>query len=348
MTPGKVLLDALPADAGWPPLSADGFAIPMQTRAWVQARLRLLAQPSAMRLIAVRTGEAVDAIAPLFRHGRWLRELPLVFEPSDLVWSTPESLRRLAAALAAQPLPLYLERVPADSPTIAAVRRAYALRGVVRLRPAMPTPFVELGEAARDIDACLDAGRRSDLRRAERRAKALGAVAYELHSPAGEDELAPLLDEAYAVEARSWKAAAGTALTEDRAQGDFIASFARGASRDGVLRIGLMRIDGRAVAMQIAVQWRRRFWLLKSSYDQSCSRCSPGQLLMLHTLRHAIGERLLSYEFMGVMDDWTRLWTRQTREYVQLRAYPFSAQTAALLVGRGVRPVLERARRILR
>ena len=345
--PGSVLLDALPPAAAWPPLGAAGFAIPMQTRAWMQARLRLIGQPPALRLLAVRTGDAIDAIAPLFRHGRWLRELPLLFEPSDLVWSTPESLRRLAAALAAQPQPLYLERVPADSPTIAALRRAYALRGMLRLRPAMPTPFIELGEGARGVDACLNAGRRSDLRRAERRAQALGAVSYELHSPAGEDELASLLAEAYTVEARSWKAAEGTALTEDRTQGDFIASFAREAARDGILRIALMRIDGRAVAMQIAVQWRNRFWLLKTSYDKSCSRCSPGQLLMLHTLRHAIGERLLSYEFMGVMDEWTRLWTLRTREYVQLRAYPFSAQTAAMLVSHGVRPMLERARRIL-
>lgn len=347
MKPGKVLLDALPAGAEWPALSTDGFAIPMQSRAWLQARLRLLAQPSAARLFAVRTGEAVEAIAPLFRHGRWLRELPLMFEPSDLVWSTPESLRRLAAALAAQPLPLYLERVPADSPTIAALRRAYALRGLVRLQPAMPTPFIELGEGACDIDRCLNAGRRSDLRRAERRAMALGAVACELHAPAG-DALAPLLDEAYAVEARSWKAAGGTALTEDRMQGEFIASFAREASREGVLRIALMRIDGRPVAMQIAVQWRRRFWLLKSSYDRSCASCSPGQLLMLHTLRHAIRDGLLSYEFMGVMDDWTRLWTRRTREYVQVRAYPFSTYMALLLAGRGVRSVLDRARGISR
>ena len=348
MKPGKALLDALPATTQWPALPTNGFAIPMQSRAWVQARLRLLAQPSAVRLFAVRTGEAVDAIAPLFRHGRWLRELPLMFEPSDLVWSTPDSLRRLATALAAQPLPLYLERVPADSPTIAALRRAYALRGVLRLRPAMPTPFIELGEGARDIDACLNAGRRSDLRRAERRAQALGAVTCELHSPAGGEELAPLLDEAYGVEARSWKAARGTALSTDRAQGEFIAAFAREASREGLLRIALLRIDGRAAAMQIGVQWRRRFWLLKSSYDQAHASCSPGQLLMLHTLRHAISEGLLSYEFMGVMDDWTRLWTRRTRQYLQVRAYPFSAQMALLLAGRGVRTVLDRARGISR
>jgi len=347
MKPNEGLLDALPA-AGWPPIHGSDFAIPMQTRAWVQARLQALAQPSALRLFTVRSGDAIGAIAPLFRHGGWLREPPLMFEPSDLVWSTPESLHRLAGMLAAQPLPVYLERVPADSPTIAALRQAYAYRGVVRLRPAMPTPFIEIREGARDIDACLNAGRRSDLRRAERRAQALGSVAYELHSPASGDELAPLLAVAYDIEARSWKTATGTALTEDRLQGDFIASFAREAMRERTLRIALMRIDGQAVAMQIGAQWQRRFWLLKSSYDRAYSRCSPGQLLMLHTLRHAIREGLSSYEFMGVMDDWTRLWTDRTRSYVQVRAYPFSAATAALLARRGVRSVLGRVKGILR
>ena len=98
--------------------------------------------------------------------------------------------------------------------------------------------------------------------------------------------------------------------------------------------------------MQIAAEWQWRFWLLKISHDQAFSRCSPGQLLMLHTLRHAARSGLSSYEFMGVMDDWTALWTQQTRRYVQVRAIPFNATMGKMLIKRGARRLLGSLRRI--
>ena len=342
------LLDAVPGAAEWPAPCPGGSAIPMQTHAWMHARTALLAQPSSLRIYAVRNGDAIEALAPFVRVGEWLREPPMMFEPSDLVWSTPESLRELAAILAGQPLPVCLDRVPVGSATIPALRRAYSGRGVVLVGAAMPTPVIELGVPSHVVDSCLNAGRRSDLRRAERRARGLGTVDFELHSPAREGELAPLIDEAYAVEARSWKARTGTALTADAWQGAFIRRFARCAAQEGILRIAFLRIDGQAAAMQIAAQWQRRFWLFKISYDLAFSHCSPGQLLMLHTLRHAARTGLLSYEFMGLMDDWTKQWTRQARQYVQIRAFPFSAATGRMLVRRGARSIAGRLRRFTR
>ncbi len=47
------------------------------------------------------------------------------------------------------------------------------------------------------------------------------------------------------------------------------------------LRIAFLRIAGRPVAMQIAVERAQRLWLLKIGYDEEYARCSPGQLLML-------------------------------------------------------------------
>ena len=320
----------------------------MQTHAWMQARTASLLQPLDLRLYAVMDGHTMEALAPLLRIDDWLREPPLLHEPGDLIWSTPEGLQELASMLAAQSLPVFLERVPIDSPTLPALRRAYAGRGMVRVRPAMPTPVIELDARWQDFDACFNAGRRSDFRRVERRAQSWGEVRYEIHSPTSAAELAVLMDEAYSVETRSWKEGAGTSLTADAWHGDFFRRFTRDALPTGMLRIAFLRIGGQAVAMQIAAEWRRRFWLLKISHDQAFSRCSPGQLLMLHTLRHAALSGLLSYEFMGVMDGWTALWTRETRRYVQVRAIPFNATTGKMLIKRGARSLLRGLRRIMR
>lgn len=341
----STLLTELPDAAVWPTLPA---GIPMQTHAWTQARLELSSPSVPRQLFAVIDSQGVQAIAPLLRAGNWLREPPSMFEPSDFAWSDPESLQALAHELARQPLPVYLERLPAASPTLHALRRAYARRGVVLVRPAMPTPVIRLEGRGTDSDAWFNAGRRADFRRAERLASSFGTVSYAIYAPNSDSELADLLDEVYAVEARSWKAVEGTALATSAIQGDFFTRFSQAAANQGMLRIAFLHIDGRAVAAQIACEWQQRFWLFKMSYDQSFARCSPGQLLLRHTLRHAAAAGLLSYELMGIMDDWTTQWTQDTRDFLQVRAIPFSSTAFKMVAKTGTRAAINRLRRIAR
>lgn len=285
----------------------------------------------------------MQALVPLVYADGWLLEPPMMFEPSDFIWRSHESLQALTHTLAWQPLPILLERLPASSPTLDALRRAFALRGRVIIGPAMPTPVIKLEGRGMDCNAWFNAGRRSDFRRMQRLAENFGAVSYEIHAPDNNTALTGLLDEAYAVEALSWKAAAGTALTTDTTQGNFFVSFCRTAARENILRIAFMRINGHAVAMQIACEWQQRFWLFKISYDQAFARCSPGQLLLRHTLQHSATTGLRSYELMGVMDDWTKLWTTDTRDYVHVRAIPFS-HTLKMFAKNSARKIINRLR----
>lgn len=343
----RTQLQGLPGAAEWPLPPEQEDAIPMQTHAWMRARADAIHAPHARYFPAVRDGNRIVALAPLLRDSGWLRELPALFEPADLVWHTREALEALTAQIASQPLPLFLERLPADSPTLPLLRKAYGARGLVRTRPAMPTPVIILSPDCPDYDACLSAGRRSDFRRMARRAQPFGEAEYEIHEPVTDTELTALLDLAYGVDARSWKQAAGTALTADAWQGAFFRRFAAAALYTRTLRFAFLRLGGQVAAMQIALEWRQRFWLLKMSFDQAFASCSPGQLLMLHTLRHAARKGLLSYEFMGVMDDWTALWTRETRRYLQVRATPLNLATGKRLLKQGVRSLLTGVRRPL-
>jgi CelD/BcsL family acetyltransferase involved in cellulose biosynthesis len=340
----KTLFTELPDAAAWP---SNLGGIATQTHAWTQARAALL-PASARQFIGIGDAKQLAAIAPLFRNGDWLREPPLMSEPSDLLWSTPESLQWLANALARQALPVYLERLPTDSPTLTALRRAYARRGLILLAPAMPTPLIELAGKRSDSDALFNSRRRADFRRAERRAAGFGSVAYEIHAPSSESDLAPLLKEAYAVEALSWKGIEGSALAGSTVLGDFFGHFTQAAARQGILRIAMLRIDGQVIAMQIACEWQRRFWLFKIGYDPAFGRCSPGQLLLRHTLAYAAAGGLHSYEFMGLMDDWVKYWTRDVREYVQVRAIPFNRGGLKVLAKRGARTAINRLRRSAR
>ena len=245
-------------------------------------------------------------------------------EPADLAWRDAASAQHLARTLARQRRALQLPRVPLGSPSVHALARAFRGRGWVRVRAAHGAPCIELDPGWAQPLQQFNAGRQSDFRRAHRRAEQAGHVQFEVHAPAPGPTLERLMDEAYAVESRSWKGDSGTALAADPALGPFYRRLAHAAAQGGHLRLCFLRIAGQAAAMQLALQGEGRFWLMKIGYDAAYARCSPGQLLMLHTIGHAAAQGLRSYEMLGNAAAWTAGWTRTLRPFVRVNAYPAS------------------------
>jgi CelD/BcsL family acetyltransferase involved in cellulose biosynthesis len=173
----------------------------------------------------------------------------------------------------------------------------------------------------------LEAGRRSDLRRARRHAEKMGAVEAVVIAPT-RDQLPQLLAEAFQVEAAGWKGAHGTALASDPVRGDFFRRYTEQACTHGILRMCMLRIGGRPAAAQIAIESGTRFDLLRAGYDEQFARCSPGMLLTVESIRYAARRGLRSYEFNGDVEPWTKVWTQHEHACCSLRAYPFSRRGA--------------------
>lgn len=310
--------------------TAFGYHLPMQHPDWLQTAVQHLAD--GLDAVVFRTSakarQSTHPSQPMLRSGARVPRLTLpggpTGEPGDLVWSGQQDLAELARRLARQPLALTLPRVPAASPSIDALRQAFRGRGWLRVSPAVGTPYIDLDARWAEPTQHFNAGRRSDFRRAERHADKLGGLAFSLHDNPEGATLDRLLDEAYAVEAQSWKGQEGTALQHDRQLGPFFRDYAHAAARSGLLRLAFMHVGGQAVGMQISVVWQQRLWLLKIGYDPAYARCSPGNLLMLHAVGRAARDGLRSCEFLGNPAPWTTLWTTTLRACVQVRAYPAS------------------------
>jgi CelD/BcsL family acetyltransferase involved in cellulose biosynthesis len=246
-----------------------------------------------------------------------------VFEPGDAVCRDAAAAQRLARALARERRPIELARVPADSPLIPALEAAMRGRGRVSVRPATASPTIALGPEWIEPESRFNSRRRSDFRRAVRRAEEFGAVTCETLAPTV-DAFDALFDQAIAVEARSWKRSAGTAIACDPAKEAFFRRYLRSACARGEGRVAFLRIDGEVVAMQLAVEWNGRYWLYKIGYDEAYARCSPGTLLMLHALRDAAERGLTGFELMGDSEAWIAdLWTREAHACVRVRTYPY-------------------------
>ncbi|MFV1958265.1 MAG: GNAT family N-acetyltransferase, partial [Planctomycetota bacterium] len=329
---------------------APAVRLPTQTWAWMTTAAELLAPAGSLHVVLDEGDEGrVAGVAPLSRDADEGRRLALLgvaalSEPTDLLAASPEALERLARRLARTSLPLQLERVPADSPAVEALRAAYRGRGLVVCREQVGTPTIRLGPKWEEPEHVLGARRRSDLRRARRRAESMGEVAFRFHAP-GAGEVDAVLEQVYAIEARSWRAARGGSLAQDPLRGPFFRRLAERASEEGTFRAWILEIGGKPAAMQYAVEVAGGFWLLKIGYDEAFARCSPGMLLMVESIRRAAGAGLASYEFLGVIEDWTRLWTTEVRPCVTVRTYPLGLRGAAALARDGAGALGRRIRR---
>lgn len=306
----------------------NNFNSPIQDFSWSQVCTRSICANHKLRIVVSSLGENVVAIAPLTQSKGMLSPLKMLgvsslYEPMDFLYADLQALDALAQSLKKIRQPIKLERVPNDSPVIAALQRAYQGAGLVYISPSGFCPYIPLSEAWTAPEQQFNSGRRSDFRRAHKHAQKLGEVTYEILAPQPA-EVAALLAEAYQVESKSWKGKIGSALAIDRNIGDFYRQYALKASQQGILRLCFLRIDGRAIAMQIAVEYDSRFWLLKVGYDETYTRCSAGNLLMLHTVKYAAECGFNSYEFLGTDEAWTKVWTELVRSFVSVRVYPVS------------------------
>jgi CelD/BcsL family acetyltransferase involved in cellulose biosynthesis len=329
----------------WRVLEGD-IATPIQKCLWSESCCATLPLEGKLHFVVVRTGSQTGAIAPLVRANGVLGRLEhlgvkILREPTDLVFSDRVVLKNLTNALVKLGSPVFLDRIPADSPTVAAIQEAYRGRGLILLRPAQPYPRILLHEGWQKPESQLNSGRRSDLRRAARTAEKIGPLSYQILYPTP-SQLGPVLEEALEVEAANWKGSEGSAIARDDLRGPFYRHYAAAASAAGILRLCFLRVAGKAVAMQLALECSRGFWLLKIGYREEFAGCSPGMLLIAETIRYAASRGLVSYEFLGNADKWTRIWTQDEIQTVTIRAYPFRVRGVAALAVDAFQAVLRR------
>jgi CelD/BcsL family acetyltransferase involved in cellulose biosynthesis len=323
-------LEELDAEAErWRALDEAATA-PAQRFAWVRACAASFGED--LRIVLAEEDGDLVAAAPLHYRDGVLELLGAsdLYEPGDLAYRDEAALGALVSSVASLKMSVVVPRILASSPTVGALRRAFRARGLVLTRPAGATPVLELGRD--ELETRFSARRRGDIRRARRRAEEIGPVSAEVLEPVF-DEIGPLLEEFFGVEAAGWKGARGTALAQDPSRRRFFEEYAAASAADGTLRVSRLRIAGETAAVQLAVEHAGRLWLLKIGYDERFARCSPGTLLLLETARWAAGKGLDAIELLGSRESWTLFWTEEERECVALHAYPALGGVRSLLGG---------------
>jgi CelD/BcsL family acetyltransferase involved in cellulose biosynthesis len=304
--------------AEWESLPA---ATPMQTSTWARAAARAFSK-GQVKLVVAR-GSGVVAVAPLFQPAG--AEVMTVlgaelFEITDFSYRDAHAAELLAREVLKLNTPIFLRSVQAGSPLLQAFRKMCPRRRIMITRPAPGSPWIPLDESWKEPESHLNSGRRSDLRRARRRAESLGHVHIEFIRPKIE-ELSKLLEIAFGVESANWKGRIHSSLQTDAEVGNFYRYYAEEACRSGKLHLGYLWIGDQPAAMQLAVEHNNSFWLLKMGFDEKFRRCSPGTLLMVESIRYAAEHGWAQYAILGVCESWNQVWTQLTDNRISLRIY---------------------------
>ena len=334
--------------AAWDDLAdrvgAAPFARPGWLLAWAEATglsLEALTAWQGPRLVGVLpvAGDGRHLRTPADWHTPWL----------EAVADGPDAHQALSAALAGAGRPrVTVDFVLAGEPTAEAAASALSAAGY-RLSPRtrLESPYVRVAGPWEGYLASLSTHRRSELRRRARRLEGAGAVSREVHE--GGERLSALLDEAITLESAGWKGTAGTAIASDPALAAFYRRVAGWAAERGWLRLAFLRLDGRALAFDLALEAGGRHFLLKTGYDPAFTSFSPGLLLRLHMLERAFAAGMASYEFCGAAEPWKLEWAPATRPVLAIEAFsPTPAGALAEATARLSRFARVTTRRLLR
>jgi CelD/BcsL family acetyltransferase involved in cellulose biosynthesis len=152
-----------------------------------------------------------------------------------------------------------------------------------------------------------------------------------------------VLEDGVRVEAAGWKGQRGSAIASQSATLCFYRELAHWAADRGVLRLALLRVGGRAIAFDFALEDAGVHALLKTGFDPAYGKWAPGMLLRQEMLRRAFAVGLRRYDFLGADEPWKLEWTSATRErsLVQVFARSMSGRVTWNAYARG-RPLAKR------
>jgi hypothetical protein len=180
-------------------------------------------------------------------------------------------------------------------------RRGGSLHVRDRWSRALLAPTVD----AETYEATALAGRhRKELRRQRRRLGELGKLEFCVLSPpsapapgkpVNNEELESWLGEFMVLEASGWKGRQGTALGSRIPDALFFLEMARACYAAGRLTASAVRLDGKALVMQILLRSGGGAFAFKIGYDEDFARFSPGVLLELDLIERVANQRFVAW-----------------------------------------------------
>jgi CelD/BcsL family acetyltransferase involved in cellulose biosynthesis len=321
----------------WQELHAQGPASPLLDFDFVQALLDAFGSGREVLACLAQGGQPrVMAVLAPGRRGMWE-----TFQPAQApigLWLAHPAvdagavIPRLLATLPGMALGLGLTQCdpelvarPADGPAVA------TLDYIRTARVSLGRPFEAYWqERGKNL--------RANLRKQRARLQAEG-VALELRVSRAPEEVAGAVADYARLEGGGWKAAQGSAVRADDAQGRFYRAMLEAFCARGQGSIYRYTIGGRLAAMDLCVEGGGVIVVLKTAYDEGFgAQLSPALLMREEATRALFDQaRFERIEFYGRVMEWHTRWTDEVRTlyHANYFRWPLVARLHQFIKARG-------------
>ena len=212
---------------------------------------------------------------------------------------------------------IIFDRLPENSPTIAILEN---LSGFTLTKEFDSVgAFLNIRNNFAEYRANLSGNFRSNLNKASKKLHKLQGVKISFLN--GKQVTEEYLNQLIEVEAKSWKKDAGTAIINSPTAVAFYQSLTQRLSTAGLLEWQILEVEGKTIAINLAVRLKRLILIWKLAYDPAYSKCSPGSILLEEVVKLAYESQ--DTEEINFMTDhsWYDNWKMEKRRYYNLTIY---------------------------
>jgi CelD/BcsL family acetyltransferase involved in cellulose biosynthesis len=320
-----------------------GIDHPFIRHEWVRTWWECFEHGAALHIVVVKEGEEPIAIAPLMLdRGRvygWpvrrLRGIANVYtERFDFILPRRAqdacgAIWKYLSAKAADWDVLELRQLPENARAMQLLpHHAVEDRFLVGQWPSSQGPYIPVNQP---WDAYLKTLSKKHLSNLRGRAKGLhriGSVRLEIVT--GGEQLERALNEAFLLEAAAWKGQAGTAILNRPDRQAFYRQLMTRAAERGWMRLHFLTLDGKRIAVQLALLLGKKLYILKTGYDPHYAQFAPSLVLCEMTLHEAWKQSLAEVDLLGDAERWKLDWAAQTRPHSWLFIFPNRRRTRLL------------------
>jgi CelD/BcsL family acetyltransferase involved in cellulose biosynthesis len=215
---------------------------------------------------------------------------------------------------------LRLQKLPVASPTLKTLEETLPGRFPWLRAGSVSSPYLAIEGSWTAFYAAKSQRFKKTARNTQNRLERAGQVTVEEHRAV--DPASVLFREALEITRRSWKADRGVAIATMERMPEFFRELTRRATEHGWLSLWLLRLDGRAIAMEYQLRADGKVHALRADYHAEYRELSPGSALNFAIAR-SLFERgdVHEYEMGPGLNQYKLRWASGSHECVSLKVY---------------------------
>jgi CelD/BcsL family acetyltransferase involved in cellulose biosynthesis len=218
--------------------------------------------------------------------------------------------------------------------------RKHKIRHIVR--SSMDSPFIETNGQYETFLQTTSPKFRKQLRNKINRLSQQGKVEILVFDNVGEN--GRHLEDAMSASSRSWKHRGKTSMTGTPERESFFRKLSCIAQEQGWLRLWILRLDGRVIAMEYHLEFRGITHAMRGDFDEAYEHLSPGSVLEAAIIEHCFSHALKEYDFCGLPYGYKVRWSRRLHERRNILFYPARGYAMLLYIAQKYGPKLNRIR----